>query len=99
MVPTPTKKLPIPRGREGKRVEGEVGRNFRLTSNTLEQYSGYPLKLHFQIPCVFPVQLHIFPVPIYVICDYYIDKTDLADLSCFKIIWIFSWQISKYLLN
>ena len=46
-------------------------------------YSGYPLKLYFQIPCVFPVQLQIFPVPIYIMCDYYIHKTDLADLSSF----------------
>ena len=41
--------------------------------NTL---SGYPLKLHFQIPCVFlvfpPVRRQIFPVTIYLICDYYI---------------------------
>ena len=42
-------------------------------------YTGYPLKLHFQIPCVFPVPRQIFPVTIYVICDYYIHKTDLAD--------------------
>ena len=32
---------------------------------------GYQLKLHFQIPCVFPVRLQIFPVSIYVIYDYY----------------------------
>ena len=44
---------------------------------------GYPLKLYFHIPCVFPVQSQIFPVPIYIICDYYIDVTDLADLSNF----------------
>ena len=30
-------------------------------------------------PCFFPVRL-----PIYVICDYYINKTDLADLSSFQ---------------
>ena len=35
-------------------------------------------------PCVFPVQSQIFPVPIYIICDYYIDETDLADLSNFR---------------
>ena len=46
--------------------------------------AGYPLKLHFQIPCVFPVRRQIFPVPIYLICDYYRHKTDLADLSCYK---------------
>ena len=33
---------------------------------------------------VFPVEQQIFPVPIYVICDYYIHKTDLADLSSLK---------------
>ena len=43
--------------------------------------TGYPLKLHFQILCVFPVWQQIFPETIYVICDYYIHKTDLADLS------------------
>ena len=61
--------------------------------------TGYPLKLHFQIPCVFPVRRHIFPVPIYVIWDYYIHKTDLADLSLssFNFWGRFSWQISKYL--
>ena len=44
-------------------------------------YPGYPLELYFQIPCVFPVQSQIFPVPIFIICDYYIHRTDLADLS------------------
>ena len=34
----------------------------------------------------------IYPVPIYVICDYHIHKTDLADLSSF---WKFR-QISQY---
>ena len=34
-------------------------------------------------PCVFPIQSQIFPVLIYIICDYYIDETDLADLSNF----------------
>ena len=34
-------------------------------------------------PCVFPVQPPIFPVPIYIICDYYTHKTELADLSSF----------------
>ena len=34
-------------------------------------------------PCVFPVRLQFFPVPIYIICNYYIHKTDLADLSSF----------------
>ena len=31
--------------------------------------------------CLFPVQPQMFPVPIYIICDYYIHKTDLANLS------------------
>ena len=60
--------------------------------------SGYPLKLQFQIPCFFPVQPQIYLVPIYIICDYYIHKTDLADLSSFKQNWEFSQQILKYLL-
>ena len=30
--------------------------------------------------CFFPVRLQIFPVRIYVICDYYIHITDLPDL-------------------
>ena len=61
--------------------------------------TGYPLKLHFQIPCVFPVysvRRQFFPVPIYVICYYFIHKTDLADLSVFKKKIL--WQILKYLL-
>ena len=35
-------------------------------------------------PCFVLVRRQIFPVPIYVICDYYIHKTDWADLSSFK---------------
>ena len=34
-------------------------------------------------PCVFPVCLQIFPMPIYIICEYNIHRTDLADLSSF----------------
>ena len=30
-------------------------------------------------PCFFPVQQHISPVPIHIIFDYFIHKTDLAD--------------------
>ena len=49
------------------------------------KFSGSPLKLYFQIPCIFPVFVplppQIVPVPIYMICDYYIHKTDLADIS------------------
>ena len=35
---------------------------------------------------------------IYVICDYYIQKTDLADLSSFKQFWEFGGQILKSIL-
>ena len=62
-------------------------------------FPGYPLKLHFQIPCVFPVRQQIFPVSIYVICDYNIHKTDLADLSSLNLFWRFSRKIWKYLLT
>ena len=60
--------------------------------------------LYFQIPCVFPFfppdRSQIFPVPIYVICDFYIHKTDLADLSSFflKNGNFPSILLSKYLL-
>ena len=40
--------------------------------------AGYPLKLYFEIPCAFPAWRQIFPVPIYIICEYYIHRTDLA---------------------
>ena len=65
--------------------------------------AGYPLKFHFQIPCVFPVfSLSDCKFPlcqsIYVICDYYIHQTDLVDISSLKRIWEFSRKISKYLL-
>ena len=64
---------------------------------TLPTPAGYPLELHFQIPCVFPLRLQVFPVPIYVICDYYIHKTNLADLSSFKEnLKIFAANIWKY---
>ena len=42
-------------------------------------------------PCVFPIWPHIFPVPIYVICDYYIHKTALSSSS--KKIEIFAANI------
>ena len=48
--------------------------DFTFPQKTHMYFSGYPLKLYFQIHCVFPVQLQIFPVPIYIICDYYIIK-------------------------
>ena len=57
--------------------------------------TGYPLKLHFQSPCVFSVISKKFPVPIYVNCDCYIHKTDLANLSSFKKTWKSLQQISK----
>ena len=48
-------------------------------------------------PCVFPVQPQIFPVPIYIICYYYIHKIDLADQSRFwKKKRKISLQISQY---
>ena len=60
---------------------------------------GSPLKLHFQIPCVSPVRSKNFPVPTYLICDYYIHKTDLADLSsCKRKFLKFSRKISNYRL-
>ena len=43
-------------------------------------------------PCVFPVRLQIFPVPIYKICEYYIHRTDLADQKK----WIFLQQLLQY---
>ena len=46
--------------------------------------TGYPLKLHLQIPCGFPVWPQIFSVPIYMMCDHHIHKTDLADFSSGK---------------
>ena len=60
--------------------------------------SGDPLKLYFQIPCVFPARPQIFPVSIYIICEYYIHRTDLADLSSFrkKNVVFFLRQLSQY---
>ena len=49
-------------------------------------FTGYPLKLHFQISCVFPV-FSLSDVPIYMICYYNMYKTDLADLPSFNISW------------
>ena len=68
----------------------EVGRATvgAIDEVTAYHVTGYPLKLYFQIPCVFPVfSLSIKPqiilVPIDIICEYYIHKTELADLSIF----------------
>ena len=58
----------------------------------------YPLKLYFQnhcFPCFFPVRQQILPMPIYVICDFHMHKTDLPDSNIFG---RFPWQISKYVL-
>ena len=41
--------------------------------------AGYPLKFP-----VFSLSDRKFSVPIYMICDYYIHKTDFANLSTFK---------------
>ena len=38
----------------------------------------------FKFPSVVPVRQQIVPVPIGMICDYYIHKTDLTDLSSFR---------------
>ena len=54
--------------------------------------AGYPLKLYFKIPCVVPALRQIFPVPIYIICEYYIHRTDLADLSSF-------WEKNDFFLR
>ena len=56
-------------------------RNFSAYQNISCVYQGTYSNCMFS---VFPVQPQIFPVPIYVTCDYYINKTDLADLSSFK---------------
>ena len=45
---------------------------------------GYPFKLHFQNSLCIPCPTANFPVPIYMICDYYIHNTDLVDLSSLK---------------
>ena len=52
-----------------------------LSVTVNEIRAGYPLKLYFQIPCFFPVRPQIFPGQIYIICEYYIHRTNLADLS------------------
>ena len=62
-------------------------------------YTGYPLIWYFQIPCVFPVQSQIFPVPIHIICEYNIHKTDLAELYIIQLLekkWFFLRQLSQY---
>ena len=54
-----------------------------VQASAIDLLTGYPLKMYFQIPLVFPVWLQFFPVPNYIICEYYIHRTDLADLSSF----------------
>ena len=51
----------------------------------------------FKFP-VYSLSDHKFSVPMYVFCDYYIHKSDLADLSSLKKNWTFSQQILIYLL-
>ena len=47
----------------------------------------------------FPVRPQIFPVPIYMFCDYYLHKTNLTDLSGINFLGgDFLLQILKYLL-
>ena len=60
---------------------------------------GYPLKLHFQIPFVFPIRLQIFPVLIYVICDYttYTKRT-WQTYPASKSFWEMFTANKKYLL-
>ena len=75
------------RGIEGRRFEHERVSSALSTPPTFTppftQPYRVPTQIVFEIPCVFPVQLQIFPVPIYIICDYYIHKTELVDLSSF----------------
>ena len=51
-------------------------------------------------PVFFPMRPQIFPVPIYVICEYwpYLHKTYLADLSTIKKIFISFAENIEYLL-
>ena len=56
-------------------------RNFSAYQNISCVYQGPHSNCMFS---VFPVRPQIFHVPIYVTCDYYINETDLADLSSFK---------------
>ena len=78
-----------------KKIEG-VG---SLLLQILGNIKRVPTQIAFSNSMCFPrfffsVSLQISPVPIYVICDYYIHKTDLADFSSFKKKkWKFSWQI------
>ena len=48
-----------------------------------------------KIPCVFPVRPHIFPVPISIICDYYIHKTG-RPIQLLEKNWKFSRHLSQY---
>ena len=58
------------------------------TSHTMHTLHRVPTQISFSnslcFPCFFPVRPQIFPVPIYLICDYYIHKTDLAKFSTLK---------------
>ena len=66
-------------GGEGQRPVTQQHGGFMGQAGPLTP-QGTHSKCIFKFP-VFPVQPQIFPVPNYVICDYYIHKTDLADLS------------------
>ena len=70
-------------------ISWEMVPGWGVGRHCLCKYRSYP---------VFPVWLQIFPVSNYRICDYYIHKTDMADLSSFKKIRTFFRQIPKYLL-
>ena len=65
--------------------------------NTVTRMTGYPLILYFQIPCVFPVQPQIFPVPISIICDCYIyTKLTWQTFPASGKKWKFLQQILQY---
>ena len=60
--------------------------------------TGFPLNLHFHIPCIFPVHPQMFPLPIYVIYDYntYTKLTWQTYIQVKKNWGKFSRQISQY---
>ena len=65
----------------------------------LSLQQGTHLNCIFKYP-VFSLSNRKFSVPIYIICEYYIHRTDLADLSSFwKKMDFFVWQLSQYPLR
>ena len=65
--------------------------------NTVTPMTGYPLILYFRIPCVFPVQPQIFPVPLSIICDCYINtKLTWQTYAASGKKWKFLQQILQY---